>query len=896
MKNLPLFFVLPFFFPFINQHPLGIAELTEKILANMEAYVTDFPEEKAFLHLDKNIYSAGDNIWFSAYLTAGSPDVPSPLSKVLYVDLLDNAGYLIQQKAIEIKEGHGAGEFRLDNFVQEGVYQIKAYSHWMRGFGNDAVFSTSIQVFEPYNLSFQPMVVWEKSETNQGTSYQGKVTVLDRSLKPLTSGRISAKWKIGSTDIKTETLKLDAEGKGTIGFQVPIGSESVVSTLILTWEENEEYSVERQFVLPFASRSVDIQFLPEGGDLVAGFANKVAVRAVYPDGTPAKISGTVQNGTGQIPFETNTSGLGVFSLTPEVGQKYAAEITIDGYSYRVDLPQTKTSGINLTVDNSNETLVNILIQAKEFGQISPSGEALLVVHARGRIGHMQVINLANGVTGARIRKAQLVSGINQIAVFEPGGTPLAERLIYISGRDERTLTVSSPNVNLTPRAKNTWSFQVDGEGFEGGNYSVSIVDAQEQSYQSNSNILSYLKLESELQGNIHQPIQLFGQDRDHEGIELVMLTHGWRRFDWEEVLAKKFTNDNFIEQGINITGTVSPKDGNKRGLGGGIINVFSKGNEQDFLAVEYTDNGKFIIDDMTFTDTTQLVLTVRDKRLKELVQLELDPPLAKYQQWEGFVPTQKSFEADRYLQEFLTQAEKRRQSSAAFDEMGTVDIEEFVVKAQKYQPEQENINRMYGKGDATLIPSEIGGFEGYFDIWQLLQGRFSGVSIKPNPMGAPTVTIRGAGSLNPVSPIFLLDNVPVDAQFISSISPRDLAAVDVFKDGASLAIFGSAGAGGAIAFYTKRGSGILEAGDGVFNLRFPGYSTAREFYMPKYDKENSPKPDFRSTLYWNPRVALNGNSGTIEFFNSDVVQGYKLVIQGMDKSGRLSYFEKEFIP
>ena len=896
MNNLLGFFVLPFFFPFFNQNPLGITELTERILSSTEAYVNDYPEEKAFLHLDKDMYAAGDNIWFSAYLTAGSPDVPSPLSKVLYVDLLDNEGNLIQQKVVEIKAGQGAGEFRLGNFIKEGVYQIKAYSHWMRGFGNDAVLSRSIQVFEPYNLSFQPTVVWEKTENTQGSVYKAFVTVLDRSLKPLRSGKVIASWKIGNAEIKTETLSLDAAGKGTLGFQVPMGQESEISTLVLTWEENEEYSVERQFVLPFASRSIDVQFLPEGGDLIAGFANRLAVRAVYPDGTPAQISGTIQNGSEQIPLETNAFGLGIFSLTPDEGQNYTAEIAIDGNIIQVALPQTKASGINLTVDNSNDALVNILIQAKEFGQISPSGEALLVVHARGRIGHMQVINLASGVTGARVRKEQLVSGINQIAVFEPGGTPLAERLIYISGRDERKLRVNFPDVNRAPRAKNTWSFEVDGEGFEGGNYSVSIVDPQGQTLQSTSNILSYIKLESELHGQIHHPIQLFGENRDHQAIDLVMLTHGWRRFDWEDVLEKKFSNSNFIEQGINITGTVSPKDGNKKGLGGGIINVFSKGNEQDFLAVEYTDNGKFIIDDMTFTDTTQLVLTVKDRRLKELVQLQLDPPLAKYQQWEGFVPTQRSFEADRYLQDFLTQAEKRRQSSAAFDEMGTVDIEEFVVKAQKYQPEQENINRMYGKGDASLIPSEIGGFEGYYDIWQLLQGRFSGVNIKPNPMGAPTVTIRGAGSLNQLSPIFLLDNVPVDAQFISSISPRDLAAVDVFKDGASLAIFGSAGAGGAIAFYTKRGSGILEAGEGVFNLRFPGYSTAREFYMPKYDQESSAKPDFRSTLYWNPNVTLNGNSGKIEFFNSDVVQGYKVVIQGMDKTGRFSYFEKEITP
>ena len=208
-------------------------------------------------------------------------------------------------------------------------------------------------------------------------------------------------------------------------------------------------------------------------------------------------------------------------------------------------------------------------------------------------------------------------------------------------------------------------------------------------------------------------------------------------------------------------------------------------------------------------------------------------------------------------------------------------------------PENEEVTRVYGKGDMTLVPSEIGGFEGYYDIWQLLQGRFPGVQIKPNPMGSPTITIRGAGSLNALSPIFLLDNVPVDAQFLSAISPRDMAAIDVFKDGASLAMFGSAGAGGVIAVYTKRGNGIVDTGEGVFNIRFPGYSTPKEFYMPKYDTETISKPDFRTTLYWNPKLKWVGNTSEIEFFNSDIVQRYKVVIQGIDQFGRLSYLETE---
>lgn len=77
----------------------------------MQYYVDEIPKEKVFVHFDKNLYAAGDNVWFSVFLTAGSPDVPSPLSKVVYVDLLDNQGNLLQQRTVQVEAGHGYGDF-----------------------------------------------------------------------------------------------------------------------------------------------------------------------------------------------------------------------------------------------------------------------------------------------------------------------------------------------------------------------------------------------------------------------------------------------------------------------------------------------------------------------------------------------------------------------------------------------------------------------------------------------------------------------------------------------------------------------------------------------------------------------------------------------------------------
>ncbi|MGY6744378.1 MAG: TonB-dependent receptor plug domain-containing protein [Cecembia sp.] len=899
MKKVPyiiLLLLIPLTYIFTSfQKKPGINELTEKIISMTEYYVDEIPEEKVFLHLDKNLYAAGDNIWFSAYLTAGSPDIPSPLSKVVYVDLLDNNGNLLQQKTIRMEDGHGFGDMKLDPFTQEGLYHIKAYSYWLKGFGEEAVFQTSIQIMDPYNLKFQPEVSFSLKEEGTNVSYTADVRVVNNALQALAGENLKFELLNREKVLQTGSFQLDGEGKQTLNFDLPASELKQVTALQLTQEENEAYSISRKFILPFPVSSMDVQFLPEGGDLIAGFNNKVAVRAIYPDGSPIQLKGKISSADNEITFETNASGLGHFSINPGLDEKILVELESSAGKFTKPLGEVKSKGINLAVDNSNPNLLNVLIQAKDYLDISPSGEALLVVHARGRIGYMQVLDLRNGVTGARINKSQLPTGINQVTIFEPEGTPLAERLAFIGLEQNVSLALEAKEVNTRPRGKNSWKLTIDGEAFEGGNYSIAVVDANELPGEINSNIISYLKLESELKGTIHEPKQFFGSSRDDAGIDLIMLTHGWRRFNWQEVLAGKVENNHFIEQGINITGQITPKNEGRRGLTGGLINVFSKGSNEDFLAVEFGENGKFIIDDLEFQDTTLLTLSANDRRHKELVNLEIDPPLSKYVNWPGFSPKIDQFQISPAVREYLMTADKRRAAEASYGDFREIQIDEFVVESQKFNAVEEEITRVYGRGDASLTPSDIGGFEAFRDVWELLQGRFAGVRVIPDPLsGAPTIRIRGVGSVQAgTQPLILLDNVPIEASFASSISPRDLAAVEIFKDAATLAVFGAGGANGAIALYTKRGAGMEPVGDGVMNVRFPGYSVSKEFYIPRYDQENSPAPDYRTTLYWNPRIQWTNNSANIEFFNNDVVQKFKVVVQGMDRFGRLSYLEKE---
>jgi len=877
---------------FTSFRPQGnLDELTEKIINLLTKYADDLPEEKVYLHFDKGYYAAGDDIWFSVFLTAGSPDILSPLSKVVYVDLLDNEGKLIEQKTVRVSEGHGKGDFQLASFFKEGQYHIKAYSTWIRGFGDDHVFSHSFQIFDPANADFQPSVAFTHNANGNNIDYQASIKAVNKSLQPIKNTTLNYMVVSKNREIKKGTIKLDNDGSADLKLALSKSDLNNAAYLRLVMEENEDFQITRHFQMPFPESMIDLQFLPEGGDIIEGFANKVAFRAAYPDGSPAQVKGVLSAGDFEEAFSTNANGLGTLSFTPDASKKYTASIYSGEDKVSVDFPQIKNKGLNLTVDNRHPQLLNLLIQAKDYQSIDSNHEALLVVHARGRIGYMQKLNMQGGVTGARVNKSQLATGINQVTLFSGEGQPLVERLVYVDFADNVKINIDPIEKQLKERSRNRIGLSIDTENFEGGKYSVSITDATNPTVDAGSNIITYLKVSSELKGRISDQEIFKNGSIDAEAVDLIMLTHGWRRFDWNKVLEESFKNDSYIEQGINVMGTISPKFKTKRGLEGGTINVFTKGREDDLLMTEFSDSGKFIIDDLDFQDTATLVVVAQDRKQKKDVNITIDQPASKYEKWQGFQPLLHSYVVSPAFKSFLETADKRRQTNIAYSDPEMVDLDEFVVKTKRLEEEKDGITRMYGQGDRVLKPADVPGAESFNTIFEMIAGRIPGVRVIPSMMD-PKITIRGQGSMSVVEPLFLLDNMQVDKAVINTINPRDVETIEAFTDGASNAIFGSAGAGGVIAVYTKIGGASFSPEEGVLHTKYPGYSTAREFYVPKYDEEPSAKPDYRSTLYWNPLVEFTGKKAEIEFFNNDISDKFKVVVQGIDKFGRLSYAEK----
>ena len=100
---------------------------------------------------------------------------------------------------------------------------------------------------------------------------------------------------------------------------------------------------------------------------------------------------------------------------------------------------------------------------------------------------------------------------------------------------------------------------------------------------------------------------------------------------------------------------------------------------------------------------------------------------------------------------------------------------------------------------------------------QALQGRAPGVSVlsgSGQPGQPANVTIRGQSSITGGStPLYIVDNIPVEASVFQGINPNDIASVDVLRDATAAALYGNRGAAGVIVVTTKRGkSGKLRIG------------------------------------------------------------------------------------
>ena len=102
--------------------------------------------EKVYLHTDRDFYSPGDVVWFKSYVVDGLTHIPLDSSKNLHVELISPASKIIDSRIIRLDNGLGTGDFNLPDSLQSGKYRLRAYTNYMRNFGDQLYFNKEISV------------------------------------------------------------------------------------------------------------------------------------------------------------------------------------------------------------------------------------------------------------------------------------------------------------------------------------------------------------------------------------------------------------------------------------------------------------------------------------------------------------------------------------------------------------------------------------------------------------------------------------------------------------------------------------------------------------------------------------------------------------------------------
>ncbi len=636
---------------------------------------------------------------------------------------------------------------------------------------------------------------------------------------------------------------------------------------------------------------LSLKFFPEGGDLIEGIPSIVAFKALDSKGRSVDLSGTIHKRDDQkvAEFSSVKSGIGVLLLTPQSDENLYAKVLWNGVEKRFDLPAVKQEGITMRVTNSfGASNVTVAVSAKN----AELQNGFLIGHQAGKIFAMAVNTSDKNSFALSIDRTAFPAGICHLTFFDQTGTPRSERLVFANYPKFIDVAIQ-PEQLSGKRTFATIDLKLDNDTL-GANLSASITPFDEVRYNENSeNIRNYLFLGSDLKGFIEEPDFYFTKNKEvFKALDYLMLTHGWRRFKWEEVLNNDKQVDFWVEDGITFSGTIVDFYNREKPRVGKIsMSVIN----QDFMLVEgeTNENGRFFMNQADFLEPTDLLFQAKRRKGNKSDKYSSDV-FINLDEWSAPKVTGTKtplIQKDTTRNSFSELSEKIKKINRAYNfDPDAMLLDDIVVMGQRRNTVTETLtsaNVLYSEPSNRIMADSIVGVESFGSAFDLI-ARVPGVRIGgvfPNQ----SVLIRGATSISSsVEPLYLLNGIPVDGATVSTIPSQDVSFVDVLK-GPDAVIYGARASGGVVAIYTKTGEDApRKVTQGSLNITHPGYSKAREFYTPDYStpKDEHAKPDIRSTLYWNPNIEVDSTGrAQLEFYTSDQLGDFNIVIQGLSEDG-----------
>lgn len=894
------------------------------------------PAEKIYLQLDKSTYTPSDTLWFKAYLLNAHGLSASAKSGIMYLTIATDSNEVVKQLRLPVESGLTWGNISLSD-LPAGTYTLAAYTQWMQNFSQDCFF------FKQFTIADDARSSWMANYSSSSAMVDGKEQA---HVKLLLSDSYNKKAVIarpvqlmvmkGKRRLYRSDLQTDEKGLIDITFNLPAKPGDI--RIIAKDVDRNRVEIPLNFNRP---QDADVQFMPEGGDLVGGLPARIGFKAIGLDGKGINISGTVLDEKHQpvASFASTHLGMGSFDLAPKTGESYTAKVNLPGGQVReYSLPKVKSSGIVLNV-NDNANADSIAVSLYITDDVKKDAESyFLVGKSRGVICYGSVVNFRAGTKiNGKISKALFPSGIAHIMLLDLKNKPLNERLFFIDHHDNLNVNISTSKPVYASRDSVALSLSItDAAGNPvQGNFSLAVTDDAQLHPDSlnDESITTRMLLTSEIKGYVEQPGTYLnnGDAKSKLALDNLLLTQGWVSYEWHK---EKKEQVYAAETEMAIKGRV--------------LNVFNKPvkktrvqlfSKSPLMAADtLTDaNGSFVFRNLPMTDTpAYFIKTAKNFNVGIVID---DAPLPV------LVPPPPATITPWYVSNDTTlfnsvKTNRIRQNLANDLPANMRTLKEVKIKAKKIIKESKNLN---GPGNADYVFDEGDLLKAGKKTWlQFLKDKVKsfreGTIIKQFPLrfavqGKTLSEIQfGTWRLPPTNffpwyfvdnkPVcFVLDGIPLGTimkspyndepdfiglkNYLESNSAEDIKGIEINTTSkynneyysryipTEWSRYTSVSDYTFMELTTRGGHGpVISKTPGSFLYKPLALSFPSQFYSPKYTVSEAPKvkTDLRSTIYWQPNI-ITGADGkaVVGFYTADMPSTYSIIVNGTDMIGGFGF-------
>ncbi|WP_448633129.1 hypothetical protein [Pedobacter panaciterrae] len=518
-----------------------------QIIAKLNTQNDSLSIEKLYLQTDKPTYLAGDTLWFKAYLLNASFLTYSNKSAVLYLELSNDSNRLIQRVMVPVNGGMASGYIGLDADMTQGGYTLTGYTNWMRNFDESYLFKKHFYVGtnagSEWLINYNAHLIKDNSKDKIEMGL--KITQFDKA--PVGLREMQLNISDGKRTLFKDKAETSLDGALKLSFDLPDKADSKNISLVVHDLRKSQGS--RKISIPVIlnrPEKVDLQFMPEGGKLVAGQQTNIAFKALNEDGYGAAVSGKIYNNKQQeiTSFTATHSGMGVFSLVPENAEIYTARIQLpDGKYQTYQLPSVESSGITLNVNNRFKSDSCDITLTPTPDIVAADKTYYLVGMARNVVCWGALIKFNKGPFQFTLNKQVFPSGIVRLILMNENKVGLNERMFYNGRDDQLNIQLESDKSEYRQRDSISLNIKVTdnhGEPIQ-GSFSLAVTDNGQVKTDSiaERSLVSHMLLTSDLKGNVEGPgyyddAAIHPEKWQH--LNHLLMAQGWARLRLESVI------------------------------------------------------------------------------------------------------------------------------------------------------------------------------------------------------------------------------------------------------------------------------------------------------------------------------------------------------------------------